>query len=195
MLTWLIVAGIAFAFGGGLAYRIGQRRGRAAALPGASGKALLERTIKDVRPNDVVQHGGQDWLVEGVVTYDEDGHQWRGARMVDGANEAWLIVGLDRTPALDARLYRIDPSVQVGGHPADTITLGETTFTLAKRGNASAATEGSMGAFPATGGARGRWWRYTAAGGRSMLIEQWGDTFRALVGDAIPVEEIELLAA
>lgn len=201
MLTWLVLAGLAFAFGGTIAYKVGQKRGRrgAEALPpgGSGGAGLLERTLRDVRPDDVVQHAGRDWLVEGIVRYEEDGHTWRGARLIDGTEEAWLVLGLDRTPALDVRLLRVDPSVTVGAHPPDTIALGDVLFTLVRRGNATANGEGELGGFPGAGKGvvRGRWWRYGAPGDRALLVEQWGDTFRALVGETVPEGQLELLAA
>lgn len=199
MLEWLIIGGLAFAFGGAIAYKVGRRLGQRAALPGRSRDAgkLIERTLRDVRPDDVIQHGGRDWLVEGIVKYEEDGHPWRGARLIDGAEEAWLVLGLDRTPALDVRLLRLDRSVTIGAHPPDSIALGETIFTLARRGNATASGEGQLGSFPgqAKGVVRGRWWRYGAPGDRALIVEQWGDQFRALVGESVPEADVELLAA
>src|SRR4051794_3737622 len=95
MLTWIIIGLLALVTGGFVAARVNRPRRVQPQLPGTDGHAgLLERTLKDVRPNDVVQHGGHDFLVEGVIQYDEDGHGWRLARMMDGGNETWLLAGL-----------------------------------------------------------------------------------------------------
>src|SRR5262245_61226046 len=127
MLTWLVLAALALASGGFLAYRAGKQSGAGGrpALPGrgehgppARGSTpLLERGVADVRVDDVVQSQGRDWLVEGIIRYEEDGHAWRGARLMDGAEEGWLIVGLDRGVGMNVRLLRTASGVELSGYP------------------------------------------------------------------------------
>jgi hypothetical protein len=52
------------------------------ALPSGSPKALtdggdklLERTVRDLRVNDVLTIDGRDFICEGTIDYDEDGHR------------------------------------------------------------------------------------------------------------------------
>jgi len=208
MLTWLVLAAIALVSGGLLAYKAGKGgasrpslpSGSAEALPGGGQPPLLERGLGDVRVDDVVQHQGRDWLVEGIIRYEEDGHAWRGARLMDGTEEGWLIVGLDRGAGTNVRLLRVAPGVELSGYPPEALTVDGTHFNLAKRGTATAVFEGQLGALPVKGLAAGaslrcRWWRYQAAGDKVILVEQWGDTYRALSGAAVSPDELELLAA
>jgi hypothetical protein len=201
MLTWLVLAALALVSGGFLAYRSGRKRAEAA-LPAASGgaAALLERTLVDVRVDDVIQNQGRDWLVEGIVRYEEDGHAWRGARILDGADESWLVVGLDRGIGMNVRLLKIARNIELSGYPPETLSVDGTHYTLAKRGTATAVFEGQLGSLPVKGLASGsslrcRWWRYQAAGEKVLLVEQWGDAYRALSGETLPPDQIELLAA
>ena len=41
----------------------------------AKGDTLLERTIRDLRVDDVLTIDGADYLCEGMINYDEDGHR------------------------------------------------------------------------------------------------------------------------
>jgi hypothetical protein len=66
VIIWILVALVAVVSGAYVAFR--RQRLMLPAGDGAAG--LLERTVKDTRPNDVIQHDGHDYLVEGVVKYD-----------------------------------------------------------------------------------------------------------------------------
>lgn len=206
MLEWVLIGAAAAVGGGFVAYKVGRSRGAARALPARSagksaGGSLLERTIKDVRVDDVVQHVGRDWLVEGIVQYDEDGHTWRGARVIDGAEERWFVVGLERTGGTTLRLLQVAAGLELTGYPPETLEHGGTTFKLAQRGTATAVLSGQLGSLPgakgiaAGGSTRCRWWRYQAAGEKTLVVEQWGEVYRALAGDLVPMDEIDLLTA
>jgi hypothetical protein len=195
VLIWLLLAVIAVIGGGVLAFR---RQSRPA-LPDAEAPAgLLERTVKEVRPNDVVQHDGHDYLVEGVVKYDEDGHAWCAARLVDGPAERWLVVGLERGATTTVRLLAATEKLDLVGYPPDTLEVGGASYKLAGRGTATATLSGDLAGLPGSheGGAqRCRWWKYQAAGERVLLVEQWGETYRALAGETVRPDAVELLAA
>jgi hypothetical protein len=158
--------------------------------------ALLERTLKDVRSNDIVQHEGRDYLVEGVIAYDEDGHHWSAARLVDGKDERWLLVGLERGGAPTLRLLSMAKGFDLAGYPPETLDLGDAHWRLASRGTANATFQGDLNGLHGDGaGQRCRWWKYTGAGEAVLYVEQWGDTYRALRGSTVRDSELELLAA
>jgi Domain of unknown function (DUF4178) len=197
VIIWILLAAIAVMTGGFIASRVARRADRQLP-PGTKGTALLERTLKDVRPDDVVQHRARDWLVEGVVSYDEDGHTWRSARMVDSGEQSWLLIGLDRGPVMTVRYLEDAPSLSISGYPSETIEHNGVTYKLEKRGTANASFQGDLTGIPgATSGGtmRARWWKYQAAGEKVMVIEQWGDAYRPMTGRNIPPEDVDLLAA
>jgi hypothetical protein len=78
LIAVLIIAGAATAVGGSLILASQRRK----ALPGGgpkeltagSGHDLVERGFSDLREGDIVVYSGQDFLVEGVIRYDEAGH-------------------------------------------------------------------------------------------------------------------------
>ena len=79
-----------------------------------------ERTVAHLRPGDIVQHADEDYLVEGVIAFDEDGHRWIGARLTDGSKYRWLYVGMERMGSiskrwLDLRCVRPNAASASGG--------------------------------------------------------------------------------
>jgi hypothetical protein len=198
MLIPIIIGVVALAFGGFFAVRAATRPARKALPAGATPSGgLLERTVRDVRVEDIVQHDGKDWLVEGVMTYDEDGHTWRSARISDAGTHRWLLIGLDRGALLTLRILDDAKDVELTGYPPEQLDRSGVAFKLAQRGTATAALTGELGALPShePGAIRCRWWRYSAAGEKCILVEQWGETFRVLAGEALRPDDVELLQA
>ena len=40
---------------------------------------------------------------------------------------------------------------------------------------------------------RCRWWNYQAAGDKALLVEQWGDDYRMLVGRSVGDTELDMM--
>lgn len=168
-------------------------------LTDGSETALIERSIRDVRVGDIIQHGSDDYLVEGVVEYDEDGHKWRGARLVDGRTVKWLLIGLERGGAISLRLLTEDTELHISGYPPETLICGGTSFSQEKRGTANARVAGDAGTLPGTDGSgpdsvlRCRWWRYETAGNQTLVVEQWGGMYRVLRGEVLRNDDLEMM--
>lgn len=167
-----------------------------------SGDSLKERGINETRVNDIVTIDAADYLCEGVINYDEDGHRWIGARCVDDKDVKWLIVGLERTGANTTRLMTQDTETTVTGYPPEAIVVGEVRYALDKRGSATCSLEGDVGGLgdlkkdrPAGHVERCRWWLYSAPGDATLIVEQWGSDYRVLRGKKVGDGVIELMAA
>jgi hypothetical protein len=170
------------------------------ALPAGSGDKLVERTVRDLRVDDVLTLDGKDFLCEGLIAYDEDGHRWNAGRVVDGKDVKWLIVGLERTGAGSTRLLEQDESQPITGYPPEAIVLGDVRYVLDKRGAATCHLYGDLGALaglkkdrPAGHVERCRWWLYSAPGDDTVLVEQWGADYRVLRGKKIGDGIVELI--
>lgn len=201
LITVLILAGAATAVGGGLA--LAKRR---KSLPsGTSDPKLLtdgsvgERGLDKPRVGDVLTYDGHDYLVEGVLAYDEDGHKWNGVRVTDGENERWVVLGVERVGELTARMVDIDKEMEITGYPPETLIAGGTRYALDKRGTASAKFSGEVGRIPGAKAQqpghveRCRWWLYNSTGDETLLLEQWGGEYRALRGNLIHPGLIEMI--
>jgi len=198
----LILAGAATAVGGGVLLSARKRNalvaGDAPKLLNAGSSGLLERGFSDLRVGDVVMYDGRDFIVEGVIRYDEAGHHWSMARIVDGDSDQWLLVGLERSGASSKRLLAPNSEIELNGYPPEVIMVAEERYTFDKRGTATASLDGDTGTLGGnaapTGGAahRCRWWNYNG-GSKSLLVEQWGDDYRVLVGVLVGDTDIEMM--
>ena len=197
MFIWILLALVAVMGGGYLAYR--RNQSKQLTRGDGNGAGLLERTLRDVRPNDVVQHGGRDYLVEGVVSYDEDGHTWRGARLADGGLERWMLIGMERGSAMTVRMLDLARGVEMNGYPPETLEVAGIPYKLSGRGTATATFQGDLEGLPSPSGeggsARCRWWKYAAAGEKTLVVEQWGEIYRTLKGETVRADDVDLLGA
>lgn len=205
LIAILIVVGAATVVGGGLVLATKRRkelaRGSSALQlgEGSTGDQLLERGLRDLRVDDVVQLDGRDFLVEGVIRYDEAGHGWIMGRLVDGRDMHWLLVGLERTGGTITRLLDTADDFDLHGYPPELLVRGETRYRFDKRGTATTTLHGATGTLASGGeGAKGtvhrcRWWSYEAPGGECLLVEQWGDDYRVLAGRKVSDTEVEMM--
>jgi len=174
--------------------------GRAPRALAAADDKLLERTVRDLRVDDVLTIDGKDFVVEGLINYDEDGHRWIGARVVDGGEVQWLVVGIERTGAGSLRLLTQDEATQIAGYPPEVLVIGEVRYALDKRGAATCELSGELGPLGALKKGRpdghverARWWLYSAPGDNTLLLEQWGSDYRLLRGKKVGEGTIELI--
>lgn len=206
MLLFLIVAALVVALGSGavgvVRYVNQQKRlrggdGPRLALP--VGGKLVERGLRELKVGDVVTLDGKDFLCEGVIVYDEDGHRWVGGRLVDGNDVRWCVVGLERVGNEQVRLLAQDET-EISGYPPEALVLGDVRYALDKRGTATCKVSGDLGnLLGARAGKadssveRCRWWLYSAPGDDTAILEQWGSDYRVLKGKKIAAGTIELI--
>jgi len=201
LIAILIVTGAATVVGGGLVLAAARRRELAAAPAPKQlgGESEGNRGFRDLRVGDIVQYEGEDYLVEGVISFDEDGHRWIGARLSDGKTTRWLYVGMERMGSDSKRFLDVDSDLEITGFPPEAISIGPARYRLDKRGTATAKISGDVGGLPGTEGLgkesvfRCRWWRYESAGGLTMVLEEWSGEFRALRGRELGVTDIEMM--
>lgn len=168
----------------------------------AMGDKLIERTVRDLRVDDVLTIDGKDYLCEGLIAYDEDGHRWLGGRIADGGEVTWLVVGIERASASSTRLLKQDESTPISGYPPEAIVIGDVRYALDKRGTATCQLYGDVGGLgalkkdrPEGHVERCRWWLYSAPGDDTLLVEQWGSDYRLLRGKKVSDATVELIPA
>lgn len=168
----------------------------------AGGDKLLERTVRDLRVEDVLTIDGKDYVCEGLIMYDEDGHRWIGGRIFEGGKVAWLVIGIERAAASSTRILEQDDAATIAGYPSEAIVVGEVRYTLDKRGAATCQLYGDVGGLGALKKGRPeghvercRWWLYSAPGDDTLLVEQWGSDYRVLRGKKVADSMVELLPA
>lgn len=169
-------------------------------LPAGTGTDKLERTVRDLRVDDVLTFDGKDFLCEGLIAYDEDGHRWFGGRIVDAGDVKWLVIGIERAGAGAIRMLSQDDAQAIAGYPPEALVVGDVRYVLDKRGAATCKLSGDVGTIggiakdrPAGHVERCRWWLYSAPGEDTMLVEQWGSDYRVLRGKKINEGAIEII--
>jgi hypothetical protein len=175
--------------------------GSARMLPSVGDK-LLERTVRDLRVDDVLTIDGKDYVCEGLIAYDEDGHRWTGGRIVDGGEVTWLVIGIERAAASSTRLLKQDEATSITGYPPEALVVGDVRYALDKRGAATCQLYGDVGGLgalkkdrPEGHVERCRWWLYSAPGDDTLLVEQWGSDYRVLRGKKVGDGMVELIPA
>jgi hypothetical protein len=179
---------------------LGSGGGDSKALPAGSGDKLLERTVRDLRVNDVLTIDGKDFICEGLVSYDEDGHRWSAGRCADATDVRWIVVGMERTGSSSTRMMTLDESTPMTGYPPEALVIGEIRYALDKRGTATCTLKGDVGPLggltkdrPEGHTERCRWWLYNAPGDDTVIVEQWGSDYRVLRGKKVSEATIELM--
>jgi hypothetical protein len=205
VLTLLIIVALIVALGGagvGVSIYNSEKRKRLGSGGGAKllpGDVLRERGLKELKTGDVVTLDGKDYLCEGVIEYDEDGHKWLGARLVDGDATRWCVVGLERVGNQQVRVLEHDTSTDIAGYPPEALVIGEVRFALDKRGTATCRLHGELGNLlggksrPEGHVERCRWWLYSASGDDTVVLEQWGADYRVLRGKKVRGDMIDLI--
>ncbi len=205
-MIWILLV-LLVVVGGGAAIGIAMKSnkqlpsgGGTKALPAGTGDKLLERTVRDLRVDDVLTIDGKDFLCEGMVSYDEDGHRWIGGRVVDGSDVKWLLVGIERASASSTRLLAQDSSTPLTGYPPEALVIGDVRYVLDKRGAATCQLYGDVGGLggmkkdrPEGHVERCRWWLYNATGDDTLVVEQWGSDYRMLRGKKVGDGTVELI--
>jgi hypothetical protein len=185
VLTFLLVAAAVAVFGGSTVaiYRAAAR----SAPPNRQLPEHVERGIRELLPKDVVGYENRDYIVEGVIEYDEDSHRWSAARLVDESGERWILSGIEQAPGGPVRFLQPTTAVSVSGYPPEELELAGDKYRMNQRGNATVTAKGDVGV---TGMGktllRIRYWRYSAPGDKLLLVEQWGSDFRVSTGTVIP---------
>lgn len=205
LLIALFVIGTATVAGAGMLYASqkrqrlgsGSRDGDTKLLTDGRGN-LIERSIYDLRVGDIVAADSVDYVVEGVLEYDEDGSKWRVGRLVDGDTVHWLVTGLGSQTSL--RWMSTESELELAGYPPEQLDAAGIRFNMDKRGTATAHFRGELGNMPGKRGQqrsdtvdRCRWWRYESAGDDTLLVEQWGSEYRVLRGQHLGDGMLELI--
>jgi hypothetical protein len=170
---------------------------------GAGGEiaAIGERTLRELRDGDVLTIDERDFVCEGTISYDEDGHRWLGGRVVDGQDVRWLVIGIERAGVGATRLLVVDESQPITGYPPEALVIGEVRYVLDKRGTATCELRGDVGAIGSDGkqerkqgfAERCRWWLYSAPGDDTLIVEQWGADYRVLRGKKVADGTIDMM--
>lgn len=169
----LVLIFVALVVAGVVVYVRGRDRVQAGAEAGgrslpASRAEPLASDPRALKPGDVVNYDGGDFIVEGTLRLEQDGFRWAEHRIVDGERSHWLSVEEDE--GLEVVIWNRSRGGSLEPGPATLVHDG-VTYELDERGHANFTAEGSTGT---AGGGRVEFVDYEA-GDRRLSFERYGD--------------------
>ena len=149
-----------------------------------------ERTIHNLQVSDIVTHLGSDFLVEGVLTLDDDGAVTRMYRMTDGAKVRWLVA---RPGDGNPLLLEEKAELAVDASGPEAISHGGVPYRLAARASVRVVRSGALASSRTTD--RARLYEYASAGEARIIALAWPDTERAdaTIGERLSLGSFDIL--
>lgn len=187
-LIWIVVL-LALTGGAYYLYRISGQR----ALPAAErAKQLEARTSAlGLRPGDIVVHYDKEYLVEGKLTYSEEGWSWYEFMLVDGEEVVWLSAEDD--DRLELAFSRELDDFTLDAPPGPSLTYQGVSYKLREKGRARMTSEGKTGK---KSDAICTYFDYVAPGAKqSLSVEQWGQSFDVYLQTPVRESELDILPA
>src|SRR5947209_8028561 len=151
--------------------------------------APAERSPTTLQVGDVVQHLGSDFLVEGVVTFSEDGRGARLYRLFEDRGERFLYA---KSGGSDPLLLA-PTAVTVDGDPPESLQHAGHAYRQTSRAQASAIRVGQLGTRKHSD--RVRVFEYAGPGPARLLVVDWGDKLEAFAGERILASSLDILPA
>lgn len=118
--------------------------GAAAELSPADERRALDADVRRLRPGDVVNHDGNDYLVERTMVFDEDGFTWREHLLDDPVSGRSLWLSVEDDNGIEVTLYERTAGAALEPGPDDLEHEG-VVYRLNERGRARFSTETAEG--------------------------------------------------
>jgi hypothetical protein len=155
----------------------------------AKEKKRAERSIRNIRLKDIVTYTNQDFIVESICTFDQNGWKWKEFLLADGNDQWWLEVE-DDDELFVGLVKEVDDLKIEGAHPPDQLNYDGVRYKQVERGEATITYEGAHG--KRRGGAC-KYYDYDGEGDHYLSIEQFGESYEVYVGREIDESTVEIL--
>ncbi|PSO56958.1 MAG: DUF4178 domain-containing protein [Cyanobacteria bacterium QH_8_48_120] len=185
-MLWLVWIGIIAIVAAGVVLVIRQQRLEPSSQQGET--PPLERTIFTLQIGDIVQYMDADWVVEGKLTYEEDGFSWYEYMLQDGDRIRWLSVEED--DLVEVAWLEATNSLDVSSHPPQQINFAGDSYRCMDSGVAQMTRKGNVQRRKAQ---QCRFFDYEAAEGKVLSVEDWNGEIEVTVGQRIRPSDLSLL--
>jgi hypothetical protein len=166
------------------------RQSRNSLQGGAEVRALpsLRRNVFNLQIGDIVQYDGGDWVVEGRLTFNEDGFTWFEYMLQDGDLIRWLTVEEDDR----VEVFWMEPAkhLEISDVPPKQLTYAGTIYRLEEEGKARMTRIGTTLNKKAQ---RCHYFDYRGPNDQLLAIEDWGGDLEVTVGKRIRPSVLTLL--
>ncbi|MEM7727070.1 MAG: DUF4178 domain-containing protein [Cyanobacteria bacterium P01_A01_bin.45] len=160
-------------------------------LPGSSSQKelpSLQRNIFNLQIGDIVQYMDRDWVVEGKLTYNDDGYSWFEYLLQDDNDIRWLSV--DEDDVVEVSFLEPTTQLEVSQTPPDKITFNNDTYRCVESGTAKMSRQGTTLRRLAQ---RCQYFDYESTNQKVLSIEVWEGEVEVTVGHQINPRSLSLL--
>lgn len=148
----------------------------------------VQPSIFELQVGDIVQHMGQDWAVEGKLTYQEGGFSWLEYMLQDGDEIRWLSVEEDDW--VTVALLALVNSLEVSAVPPQELVYNGDTYYQRETGQATMRREGNLRRPEAE---TCRYFDYEGPDQKVLSIEDWGGNLEVTAGIIIAPRSLVIL--
>ena len=149
---------------------------------------LGERSLTDLKLNDIVCYYENDFTVEGMIAYNQGGWKWYTYRLEDAGEQRWL--GIEQDDGLEVQLWEEVEEFEVSAPPPQTIEYDGETFRRVEKGRANAESVGRTGRAVK---ASVSFYDYNGSNGRYLSVEDWDGDIEVSVGRDVDPMELTVL--
>jgi hypothetical protein len=164
------------------------RQNQLSATPNREELPPLERTLFTLQIGDIVQYFGTDWVVEGQLTYNEDGFTWLEYMLQDGDRISWLSVEED--DLLEVQWLEPTNALEVGSNPPKELKFEDEIFRCVSSGVALMKRKGNL---QRRRSEECHYYDYEGPGDRVLSIEEWDGEIEVTIGENIRPSSLSLL--
>ncbi|HEY9846004.1 MAG TPA: DUF4178 domain-containing protein [Candidatus Caenarcaniphilales bacterium] len=145
-------------------------------------------TLFTLEIGDIVQYLDTDWVVEGRLTYNDEGYTWLEYLLQDGDRLCWLSVEED--DQVEVSLLEPTHVLEVGSNPPQQLTFLGESYQCVEFGTARMTRIGTTRQRSAE---QCRYFDYKGSGERVLSIEDWSGEIEVTVGKQIPPSLLTIL--
>ena len=153
-------------------------------LGGGSGSA---HQVMQLKLNDIISYFGTDYMVEGKLTYWEEGYTWITYRLVDGDDIKWL--SAEEDDGLEISIWEDILDLQVSEPVPEKLDYQGETYRMFERGQARVNQQGRTGNKT---GMQVKYWEFKAPSGSMLSVEKWGGAIEVSEGKVIKPIELDI---
>lgn len=146
------------------------------------------RTIFNLKLGDIIEYQDRYWVIEGKLTYDEDGFIWLEYLLQDQEEVRWLSVEED--DAVELTLSKPIRNLDIPRNPPNPLTYEGETYHCVESGVAQMKREGSVLNRQAE---QCHYFEYESEDGKLLSVEDWNGDIEVATGKMINPGEITIL--
>lgn len=153
--------------------------------------ANRERNLFNLQVGDFVDCLGTYWVVEGILTYDDDGFTWLEYMLADGDRLGWLAVEED--DMLEVSISYPTAEIDLddyGGVPPKRLDFRGDSYRLVESGSAEMTRAGNTRDRNAE---RCDYYEYEGPDDKVLAIERWGNSWEVTYGESLSPSTLRLI--